>query len=190
MHYPQLWWKQNKKLGIWCFQLQSRTLSIMKVGGNGHYLQTQIITIFKAEKGPSVCPKVLKPFNSRTGTSSTDFNKCVISWQNVSLTNCKFVFHFHHKDACLPFQIQCCASSKSRWQAITITHMCNTSTGNHFIYTECTFSNWFTLAPTFRSYELKIQKKNGEHCNPPYIASSLWCWINFGKVPSSMDLNA
>ena len=53
----------------------------MKVGEKGHYLQTEVIIVFKAKKGPTMyifvqscacCALASMLFNSRTGTSSTE----------------------------------------------------------------------------------------------------------------------
>lgn len=54
-----------------------------------HCFQSGKKSMFIFVQRCSCCPLAYRPFNSRTGTSSTELNICVIWWQNVSLSNCK-----------------------------------------------------------------------------------------------------
>lgn len=90
----------KQKVLIWYFRLESTTLSIMKVGEKGHYLQTEVMIILKADrKKLHACSYLSMLSFGRTGTSCRKFNLFVILWRsNINLRNCKFDFQYH----CLP----------------------------------------------------------------------------------------
>lgn len=135
----------KQKVLIWYFRLQSTTHSIMKVGEKGHYLQTEVMIILKADrKKHHACSYLSMLSFGRTGTSCRKFNLFVTLWRsNINLRNCKFDFQYH----CLPAYHFISIPMPFQILDDTIIHMCWHK--DLSIYTR------FNLVTTFHSYELR-----------------------------------